>query len=747
MKIRIILFAFCLSVFTSQAKEGMWIPYLLAQLNEAEMTEMGMEITAEQLYSVNNSSIKDAIVHFNGGCTAEIISNQGLLLTNHHCGYSQIQKHSSLENDYLKNGFWAMSAKEEKKNNNLTAAIVKYMEDVTNIALTGVNDKMTLEQREKIIKANLQKLIEDRSKKSEYDLSIKPFFYGNQYILIAKETFKDVRLVGAPPSSIGKYGADTDNWVWPRHTGDFSIFRIYAGKDNKPAKVSDSNVPYRPNYSLKINISGVKDGDFNMVYGFPGTTQEYLPSNEIQNIAEVYDPARIEIRDRLLKILDKKMRENDATRIQYASKYARISNSWKKWIGETNGLKESNGIAKKRAFEDEFAKAVNSNGELRLKYGDVLDNLKKLYQDRQPTMLERYNYIEIGYYGLGITRQMLNYRKLVRLMEDDENEENHDDKKEGDSDDDKELRETAEKLAKAADGFYKGYDMELDIKAMKQLLPLYLKAMSTKDLPKYLLELKGMNAYQLNKYIESLFAKCIVLKDKEKFKKLLNKNPEKAAKKIASSKAYLLSLEMYTHFIEVLNPKVAEINDKIEYYQSQYVKAIQEVFPAKRFYPDANGTLRLSYGKVEPYYPKDGVKYNTQTYLSGVVAKYVPGDYEFDLPSKLIELYDAKDYGPYGKDGKMPVCFIASNHTTGGNSGSPALNSRGELVGLNFDRAWEGTMSDLNYDVNICRNIMVDLRYVLFIVDKFAGAKYLVDEMDIVHTMEAKVEELDTTQP
>lgn len=731
MKIRILILLISFSLGSLKAKEGIWIPYLLGQLNQAEMMEMGMEITADQIYSVNHSSIKDAIVHFGGGCTAELISDKGLLLTNHHCGYSQIQKHSSVEKDYLKNGFWAMSAQEELRNPGLTAAIVKFMEDVTNIVLEGVNDQMGIEERESKIKANAENLVQTRSKDSPYEISIVPFFYGNQYILIAKEVFKDVRLVGAPPSSIGKFGADTDNWVWPRHTGDFSMFRVYANKDNKPAEISDNNVPYKPNYNLKVNINGIKDGDFSMVYGFPGRTQEYLPSNEVKNIAEVYDPARIAVRDKLLKILDKKMRENDATRIQYASKYARISNSWKKWIGEAKGLKDTKAIAKKEAFEDEFLTAVNSNGEFRKKYGDVLVELKKLYEDRKPVMLERYNYIEVGYYGLGITRHVLRYRKLVEQFNTKSEE----------------LGATSESLIKGTDGFLKGYDIELDIKAMHAVLPIYLNAMSEDGLPPYLVNLKKMNSADLHNYIDALYDDFIVFDDVGKFKKELSNKPKKAAKRIMKSDAYQLGMIMYDHFINVLNPKVADINSKIEYNQGKYVKALQAVLPNKRFYPDANSTLRVAYGKVEPYSPGDGITYNTQTYLDGVMAKYVPGDYEFDLPAKLIQLYDAKDYGSYGEEGKMPVCYIASNHTTGGNSGSPSLNSRGELVGLNFDRAWEGTMSDLNYDVSICRNIMVDVRYVLFIVDKFAGAKYLVDEMDIVYTVEAKKHEEDISNP
>ncbi len=707
-----------LIVLQLQAKEGMWIPYLLSQLNQDEMVAMGLEISAEDIYSVNNSSLKDAIVHFNGGCTAEIISSKGLLLTNHHCGYSQIQSHSSVEKNYLKNGFWAMSGAEELRNPNLTAAIVKFMEDVTNQVLEGVTDKMTIAEREKVISDNIKSMLTKRGESSTYDLEIVPFFYGNQYILIAKETFKDVRLVGAPPSSIGKFGADTDNWMWPRHTGDFSIFRIYAGPDNKPAEVSDENIPYAPNYHLKVNISGIEDNDFSMIYGFPGRTQEYLPSNEIRNTIEVYDPARIAIREKLLKILDRKMRQNDATRIQYASKYASISNAWKKWIGEIKGVKETNGIERKQQLEQQFSNALNGNSNLRQEYGDVLDQLKKLYEDRKPVMLERYHYIEIGYYGIELMRHMLGYRSMVEFYDNDQEEE---------------LKERASSISNGMDGFYKDFDVELDKQAMHALLPIYLEAVSTEELPEIIRELKLMEPEDLHEYIDELYEDLTLLEDPVKFRDMLKEKPGKAAKKISKSEAFRLSSAMYDHFVGVLNPKVANINDKIDYYQAQYISAMREVFPMKRFYPDANSTLRVAYGKVESYEPRDAVYYDTQTYLEGVIAKYIPGDYEFDLPEKLIDLYETKDFGPYGEDDKMPVCYIASNHTTGGNSGSPALNSRGELVGLNFDRVWEGTMSDINYDISRCRNIMVDVRYVLFIMDKFADAKYLVDEMDLVY--------------
>lgn len=698
-----------------QAKEGMWIPYLIGQLNAEDMTAMGMEISAEDIFSVNNSSLKDAIVHFGNGCTAELISSKGLLLTNHHCGYSRIQSHSSLENDYLKDGFWAMSAEEELKNPGLTAAIVKYMRDVTNEVLEGVTSDMNVTEREQKVRENIQNVISSNT--DPYELEVKPFFYGNQYILIAKEVFKDVRLVGAPPSSIGKFGADTDNWMWPRHTGDFSIFRVYAGKDNQPADVSEDNVPYAPVRHLKVNLGGIEPNEFTMIYGFPGTTSEYLPSNEISNIINDYDPARIAIRDQLLDILDKKMRQSDETRIKYASKYASISNAWKKWIGEIGGLKSTDAVEKKQRLEAQFTKAIAGNQEWQKEYGGVLDEMKKLYDERKPLMLERYIYLETMYYGNELMRHLLAYRSLVELYDNDKEEE---------------LATKAAEMADKLDGFYKDYDISLDRQAMMALLPVYLRAVNTEPLPEIISELKEEDAEDVNDFIEDLYEDLDLLQDPVEWREMLRENPEKAIKKLKKSKAGKLALGGWEHFINTLNPETALYQDRIDELQRKYVKGLSEVFPMRPFYPDANSSLRVAYGKVHGYQPRDGVRYESQTYLDGVIAKYIPGDYEFDLPEKLIELYETRNYGRYAEGEKMPVCFIASNHTTGGNSGSPALNGRGELIGLNFDRTWEGTMSDYNYDISLCRNIMVDIRYVLFIVDKFAGAGYLVDEMDIV---------------
>jgi len=729
---RILTLVFTLFIaLQATGREGMWLPYLIGQLNHQQMQQIGLELSAEDIYSINEGSLKDAIVHFNGGCTASLISEKGLLLTNHHCGYSQIQSHSSLENNYLRDGFWAMNQKEELTNPGVTASLVKYLKDVTNEVLAGVNQAMSDEERQKKIEANLEALYANVANPNNYQLEVKPFFYGNQFILIAKEQFKDVRLVGAPPSSIGKYGADTDNWMWPRHTGDFSLFRIYASADNQPAEVSEDNVPYRPSRHLKVNIAGFEKGDFTMVYGFPGSTQQYLPAAEVKNIAEVYNPQRIAIRDEILAILDAKMRTDEATRIKYASKYARISNSWKRWKGEIKGLERTNAIERIRNEERAFAGKMLKNEDLKA-YENILERLVVLYEKRIPINKQRYAFLEAGYYGQEMLRHLRRYQGLVAIA---------------DTASEERLNELGQRLAKGLPGFYKDFDAELEEKVVQAILPIYLKEISTKDLPEILSELKAMDAYDRSEFITEMFEDNPVLQ--EGWSDLLKNKPAKAASKLQKSDAYQLTVAMLEHYFEVLNPAVSEVDNQINKLQAKYVEGLQKAFPKKSFYPDANSSLRLSYGKVKPYQPKDGVTYYAQTYLEGVIEKYVPGDYEFDLPEKLINLYKRRDYGLYSENGKMPVCFVATNHTTGGNSGSPVLNARGELIGLNFDRAWDGVMSDMYFDTAICRNVMVDLRYVLFIIDRFAGAQYLVEEMDLVKTRPgaaAKEEEAESSE-
>lgn len=688
---------------------GMWIPSLLEGMNENEMLQLGSKMTAKDIYDVNNSSLKDAVVHFNGGCTSEIISPNGLLLTNHHCGYGAIQSHSTVDNDYLKDGFWALSHEEELPNPSMDVTFIKRIDDVTSEVFKGIADTMDEASKMKIINQNIEKVTKAAQKEAWQEANIKSIYNGNQYLLFVTETFNDVRLVGAPPSLIGKFGADTDNWMWPRHTGDFSMFRIYADENNRPANYSKDNVPYKPNHYLPISLDGVEEGDFTLVFGFPGRTNEYLPAVAVDQIVNVLNPAKIEIRENALKIEDSYMRKDADIKIKYASKYASIANYWKKWIGESQGIQKSNAIEKKRNLEAEFTKIVN---EKDLEgYKTLLSDFERLYKEIESVSLARDYWIEVAYRNvelLGITFRA--YQIEQAYLKGGEPAFNK-------------ARESALNSYK---GIYKNYSPKVDKPVFEKLVSLYAEKSPKEYLPS---TMKGVSFGEITNNIYAN-SKLTTLEGAEK---LLTGTPEEVIKKLNEDKAYAFGKELHTVFYTKLEPKFQELNLQIEAVQKEYMKALMEVFPNERFFPDANSTLRVTYGQVRGYEPKDGIYYKPSTYLEGVMEKYIPGDYEFDVPQKLQDLYNTKDYGQYGETGKMPVNFIGTNHTTGGNSGSPAIDAQGNLIGLNFDRVWEGTMSDMNYDPDICRNIMVDIRYVLFIIDKYAGAKNLIDEMTLVH--------------
>ncbi len=713
-----LLFLFVLFVGVNRfakADEGMWLPMFLSQLNEAEMQAMGMEITAEDIYSVNHSSLKDAIVHFGGFCTAEVISNKGLLLTNHHCGYRAIQSHSTVENDLLTNGYWAMSNAEELRNKGLYAEFIRYMEDVTNLVLKGTTTDMSEEQIEIIVQKNIAEIMAAKKAESDFIFYIKPFYKGNQYFLFATEKYNDIRFVGAPPSAIGKYGADTDNWMWPRHTGDFSMFRIYASKDNLPAQISDDNVPYTPIKSLAISLKGTQAGDFTMVFGFPGTTDEYLPASAVRQIIEVINPDRIEVRETLLAVLDKKMRVDAEAKLKYSAKYAGISNAYKKWIGQNIGLKETHALNKKKRHEVNFLYAIAQDDVLWGKYGNIFEEFDALYREIEPSATARNYFFEVGYSGVEAFKYSYKFLGFVNQYKADANS--------------AELSELKDRLTRSVEHFYKNYDAQLDKQAFAALMPLYQKNVAQNLQPTQIYNTTNWQAKAYELYSASIFTQT---NSQEKVTELLAKEPKEIVETLENDPLFKMMSAVYKFYGNTIQPQYNEIDAKIKAKMKTYMRLQMEVMKDFTFYPDANSTLRITYGKVNGYSAKDAVIFKTHTYLEGVMAKYIPGDYEFDLPEKLIELYENKDFGAYADGNKMPVCFIAANHTSGGNSGSPALNGKGELVGLNFDRAWEGTMSDINYDVSRCRNIMVDIRYVLFIVDKFAGAGYLVDEMEIV---------------
>ena len=718
LKISTVLLALVLNTYISRAGEGMWLPLLLSQLNEKEMHDMGMRITAEDIYSINHSSLKDAIVLFGGGCTGELVSDQGLLLTNHHCGYSSIQRHSSLDHDYLTNGFWAQRQEEELPNAGLSVTFLVSMADVSMEVLKGVNDKMNQKTRDSIIQANSKVLVKEAIKGTHYTAQVKPFFGGNQYYLFVSETFTDVRLVGAPPSNIGKFGGDTDNWMWPRHTGDFSMFRIYAGKDNKPAEYSKNNVPYHPAKHLTISLKGIQEGDFTFVYGFPGTTQEYLPSYAVDMTALQRNPIAIGLRQQRLDIIDRAMESDRLMRIQYSAKAAGIANTWKKMIGESRGIKRMDGIEKKQDFEKNFQLWTQSNSGYSEKYGQLLPAFSKTYNDYAPIGIA-YTYVTEGLFGIELVRFAYGYNNLVKQCND---------KSKSDAD----IRKLIGQLRISADAFHKNYNRNVDMQLFGAMMSTYsLSCETTMQVP--LVKMKSAEYKgNISKWDDELFNKTLFA-DSLKLNAFLAGFNRKDVKKIEKDPAYLLASAIYAYLQNSLSPKITAFYSTTDSLQRLYMAAQMEMQAGKRFYPDANSTLRIAYGKVMSYQPADAVGYNWFTTLDGIMQKENPDIYDYVVEPRLKALYNLRDYGRYADaDQSMHVAFIASNHTTGGNSGSPVLNADGQLVGINFDRCWEGTMSDLMYDPDQCRNISLDIRYCLFIVDKMAGAKRLIEEMTIV---------------
>lgn len=711
MKKNIIIAGFFLSSIFPFAQQygGMWIP---TEVNEKEMKELGMKISAKDIWDTTKPSIKDAVVQFNGGCTAEIISPKGLLLTNHHCGYGQIQRHSSVKNDYLADGFWAKNNGEELPNPGVTVDFIADIKDVT-AQILGNTKNLEAKQAEDVIKNNIETVTKSFKIEPYQKVVIKPMYYGNKYYAYIIDTYKDVRLVGAPPSSIGKFGSDTDNWVFPRHTGDFSMFRIYADKNNKPAEYSKDNVPYKPKHFLPVSIKDKKEGDFTFVFGFPGRTTEYLPSIAVEKIMNETDPAMIDVRDVALKTLDEKMRTDQATKIKYASKYASVANYWKKWIGEVEGLKKSNAVGKKQKYEQAL---IAKNPAIKT----TIDEFNRLYTAQAPYALSRAYYTEVVRNAEALTLAN-NYYNFINAVENGKMD-----------------AKTLESFKNRMDSFYKDYDGELDAKVTAKVLALYANRVPAQYLPAGFEKFKDVN--QNLKTVEEWSKNSVItgrgaLNGATTYSDLNKVFADQKALVQNLKKDPLMQLftSMREAYMKNTDPKFNEYQSQIDTLQKKYMAQQMETDKDRKFFPDANSTLRVTYGKVAGSNPKDALYYGYQTHLSGVMEKYIPGDYEFDVPQKLIDLYNKKDYGIYkNSTGDVPVNFTATNHTTGGNSGSPALDANGNLIGLNFDRQWEGTMSDINYDPRFSRNIMVDTKYILFIVDKFAGAKWLIDEMKVV---------------
>ncbi len=712
----IILLSLLLIPF-AKADEGMWIPILLEKYNFEDMQKKGFKLSAEDIYSVNNASMKDAIVIFGGGCTGEMISDQGLLLTNHHCGYSQIQKHSSLENDYLTDGFWAMSQKEELSNPGLSVTFLISMAEVTDKVLANVTDNMTEAERNSVIEKNIKELIKEAVGDTHYEGRVEQFYQGNQYFIFVNEVFNDVRLVGAPPSAIGKFGGDTDNWMWPRHTGDFGLFRVYADKDGKPAEYSEDNVPLKPKKFFPISLKGVKKGDFTMVFGYPGTTQTYLPSFAVEQILNESDPNRVLIREKKLDIINEAMNSDPFIRIQYSAKAASVSNGWKKWIGEMRGLKKLDAVNKKKEYEESFKNWTENDKTLNEKYGKILDQYQAIYSG-----LSKYNMgmIYINEAGLGSDAVILALR--LRVLENLENAKDN-------------AVEIITNEAKATGkAHFKDYNEATDKKIFAKMTELYMENIPKEMHPAYFANFDKITKKHTNKYeafADYMFDKS-VLTNEDKYNEFVENLSTKSYKKIIKDPVYVLMKDYLEIYRNTIAPEYNNYQYQLDSLDRIYMKAQMEFEKDRLFYPDANFTLRVTYGQVDNYFPKDGVEYDYFTTLDGIMEKDNPEIYDYDVPAKLKELYNAKDYGQYADaDGTIHVGFIGTNHTTGGNSGSPVLNANGELIGINFDRNWEGTMSDIMYDPDMVRNITLDIRYALFIIDKYAGAKHLIDEMEI----------------
>lgn len=683
------------------ADEGMWLPSLISQ-RIGDMQAKGFRLTAEDIYSINQASLKDAVVLFNRGCTGELISDKGLLLTNHHCGYGQIQKHSSVEHDYLKDGFWAMTMEEELPNENLRVDFLVRMDDVTDDVLAGYDKSMTEEQRDSVVKANSKVLIAEATKEGNgLRAQVEALYYGNQYFIFVFRTFTDVRLVGAPPSSIGKFGGDTDNWMWPRHTGDFSLFRIYADKNNNPAPYSKDNVPYKPKKHFKVSAKGVKEGDFTFVYGFPGSTREYITSDAVYYNAEISNPHKIKLRTHRLDAQKKYMSQDQAVRIQYSSKNASVSNAWKKWQGEMKGIRKMNTVNVKKEYEKRFNEWAKGT-----EYEGLLDKLASLYAELEPYSFAN-DYYRESVLVIELPAFARNVQRAVEKGEDP---------------------------AKIIETFYKDYYLPIDKECFISLVKEFEANIPAEFKPEYFTTTMAQYP-SVEAWADDLYSKSAFISEKDLGISLAITGA--ANTDIAKAMDDDPAIKFYKSFVKFYNenifPKYQSINKEITLLYRDYMRGQMEFDQEKAFYPDANLTLRVAYGKIAGYSPSDAVYFTPSSTIEGIMQKDNPDIFDYNIPQELRDIYTNKDYGKWvNEEGTLPVCFIATNHTSGGNSGSPVIDADGNLIGLNFDRVWEGTMSDVVFDPDVCRNISLDVRFVLFTIDKLAKNHRLLEEMDII---------------
>jgi hypothetical protein len=701
------------STFQSRADEGMWLPLFIQRLNYVDMQKEGLRLTAEEIYSINHSSLKDAIIMFGGGCTGEIVSPNGLIFTNHHCGYGSIQSHSTVDHDYLTDGFWATRYEEELPTPGLTARFLVSIQDITAAALAGVKETMTEAERLDKIKENTKKIELSNTKGTQYDARTISFFNGNEFYLFLYEVYKDVRLVGAPPSSIGKFGADTDNWMWPRHTGDFAVFRVYANTDNKPAEYAADNVPMKPKHHLPISIREKKIGDYAMIMGYPGSTDRYATSYTINWALEKNNPMVIKIRTKKLEILREDMAADAAVRIKYASKYAGSANYWKFFIGQNKGLKRLDVYDRKKATEEQFVKWFNADKDRNVKYREALLNISNAYEiinKYEPAV--RYN-TEAIVRGCEIIAFSRSFNKLAEELEKKEPNQQL-------------IKNYIEQISAISEQYFKNYNMATDVKMLAAMLKLYYEDVPKQMQPAYLEKIHKKYKGNFEAYANTVFSKTI-FGNKSKVDLFLA-NPK--LKSLQKDPAWPLQ-QAFAANADAIDTIVRPANELLAKGRRLFVKGLREMQGDKNFYPDANSTMRVTYGKILDYSPADAIDFHYVTTLDGLMAKEDPSSWEFTVPEKLKQLYEDKDYGRYGEDGKMIVAFLTNNDITGGNSGSPVLNGDGELTGLAFDGNWEAMSGNYAFEPDLQRTICVDIRYVLFIIEKYAGADNLIKELEI----------------
>ncbi|MBX7202144.1 MAG: S46 family peptidase [Bacteroidia bacterium] len=701
---------------TVKADEGMWLPLLVKRLNHTDMKKLGCKLTAEEIYDINRSSLKDAVVMLSGGsCSAEAISNEGLLLTNHHCGYEAIQTNSTVSHDYLADGFWAKTRADELPSGGITASFLVRIEDVSAKVLAEVNPSMSESERTAKVRQISQTIEKEAVSGTTYNAAVKSFFDGNEYYLFVYETFKDVRLVGAPPESVGKFGGDTDNWMWPRQTGDFCLLRVYAGPDNKPAEFSPENVPYKPRHFLPISLDGVKDNDFTMVMGYPGRTDRYLTSYGVQMALDLSNPAVVKIRGKKLDIMKEDMDASKEVRIKYASTYAQTANYWKYFIGQSKQLKGNGVVGKKVDLENQFRSWAGQDPQRQAKYGTALQEIEKGYNELRKYNLNRTYLNEAILQGPAILMFAYQFEALKPMLADSVKR--------------AQVMAMADNLKAEGETFYKDYNQATDKKLFIAMLKMFEQDIPAEHRPSVYDTIRVKYNGSIEAYANDVYAKSIFA-SKDAFLKFLDK-PE--ASVLEKDLGLQTSSNFLNNYLTKFKPVITEIQSRIEKGNRLFVAGLREMQPEKKFYPNANSTMRLSYGQVKDYIPRDGVMYEESTTLKGVMEKEDPNNDEFIVPAKLKELYQQKNYGIYAnKQGEINTCFISTNDITGGNSGSPVINGKGQLIGCAFDGNWEAMSGDIFFEKNIQRTISVDIRYVLFLIDKLAGAGHIVDEMKLM---------------